>query len=174
MLLLHQNYLTNEAYIRQISNESDKINMAPKQTTLPHPLSTPSKHPHRYYINQKTTGMVHRAASFGREKPHKTIHQVGRQHSFQVPNRPSAGNINLLKFNPTTPIAINANIRGSMTPMAKPILSMTPSKGMTYSLDRRQAQENSRPRSQKEPAFYQNINSKWFFSKTKFVNFISY
>ena len=144
--------------MRQISDESDKLNMPPpQQTTLPNPKSTPVKLPNRYNSEQRSARVVHRAASFGPAKPSKTYQQVGRQYSFQVPNRPGK----VVQFNPATPIAVNANMRGSMTPMAPPSLSMAPSlKGMTYSLDRRQ--EVAHPRSQKDSALYQNISCKLF------------
>ena len=154
--------------MRQISNENDKQNMVSRQKTLPHPVHIQMKRPHlqRSYSNQQHNRLVHRTASFGPATPHKAS-QVGRQHSFQVPSRPT-GNEDSLKFLPTTPVFVPSNIRGPMTPMAppaKPMVPITvPNKIMTYSLDRRQIRKLPFQNSHQDFPIYQNLNGNSFCS----------
>jgi len=140
------------------------MNKVPRQQTLPHPLVSPMAHQQlqRSYSNQQHHGMVARTASFGPQKPPKTLQQIGRQQSFQVPGRPSVGNGEGLMFHPTTPMVVNGNMRGPMTPMAQPTQVMVPmtssAKGMTYSLDRRQVKRLPHQNSQQSFQTYNGGN----------------
>ena len=128
--------------------------MVPKQATVHHPLLNPIKHPklHRSYSNQQ---------------PHKTYHRVARQQSVQIPTKSSVSNRNVLRFHPTTPMVAISNVRGSMTPIAptsKSMFSMTPSsKGMTYSLDRRQVQEVPIQNLHKDLSFHPTLKGNTFY-----------
>ena len=143
--------MVNQAYIRQLSNESENINMVPKQHTLPHPLPASLKHPklHRSHSNQQ---------------PSKTYHHIGRQQSLQVPSRLSVGIRDDFRFHPTTPVVVNA--RGPMTQMTLPVRAVKPSaKGMTYSLDRRH--KNMYQSLHHNYQLYQDINGNIFIEDLK-------
>ena len=141
--------MVNPAYIRQISNESDRANMASKQNTLSHPFSAPRLH--RSHSNQQ---------------PNNKYHQVGRQHSVQIPRRPSVGITDGLKFYPTTPVAVNGNVRGPITQMTLPIRGVKKSaKGMAYSLD--SYRKNSYHSLQRDIQLYQNMNGNFFKTRSK-------
>ena len=136
--------MVNPAYIRQLSNESDKANMAPKLNTLPHPYSAPMKPPR-----------LHRSHS--NHQPSNKYHQVRRQHSVQMPRRPSVGITDGLKFYPTTPVAVNGNVRGPITQMTLPVRGVkNAAKGMAYSLDSHRG--NSYHSLQRDFQLYKNMN----------------
>merc|ERR1719427_775757 len=155
--------LVNQIARTPITNGT--MNKIPRQQTLPHPLASPMTHQQlqHSYSNQQHPGMVARTASFGPQKPHKTLHQIGRQQSFQVPSRPSVVNGEGLMFHPTTPMVVSGNMRGPITPMTQPTQFMVPmtssAKGMTYSLDRRQVRRIPHQNSQQNFQIYNKQNN---------------